>query len=76
MDATLSLSNRTFEISTIFLVVPSSDIPNKRSGVILGQHGFMNQIMVETIPRSILVKRVEEVGETVWGDIRIKAALD
>ena len=76
VDAMLSLSNRTFEISTIFLILPSSDIPNKRSGVILGQHGFLNRIMVETIPKSILLKRGEEVGETVWGEIRIKAALD
>lgn len=65
VDATISLSNRTFEISTIFFVLPASDILNKRSGVILGQHGFLNRMMVETIPRSILLKRGEEIGETV-----------
>ena len=76
VDAMLSLSNSTFEISTIFFVLPVSDIPNQRSGVILGQHGFLNRIMVETIPRLILLKRGQEVGETVWGEIRVKAALD
>ncbi|KAI9780191.1 MAG: uracil DNA glycosylase [Candelina submexicana] len=76
VDAVFSLSNKTFEISTIFLVLPSSDIPNKRTGIILGQHGFMDRMMVETIPRSILLKRGEQIEETVWGEIRIEAMLD
>ena len=76
VDAVFSLSNKTFEISTIFRVLPSSDIPNKRTGIILGQHGFIERMMVETIPRSILLKRGEQIDETVWGEIRIKAVLD
>ena len=76
VDAVFSLSNKTFEISTIFLVLPSSDIPNKRTGIILGQYGFMDRMMVETIPRSILLKRGEQIEETVWGEIRIKAMLN
>ena len=31
--------------------------------------------MVETIPRSILLKRGEQIDETTWGEIRIKAVL-
>ena len=76
VDAVFSLSNKTFEISTIFLVLPTSAIPNKRSGIILGQHGFMDRMVVETIPRSILLKRGEQIEETIWGEIRIKAMLD
>ena len=65
-NAVLSLSNNTFEISTAFLVLPSADIPNKRSGIILGQqHGFTNRIMVETIPKLILLKCGKEIEETV-----------
>ena len=76
VDAVFSFSNKMFEISTIFLVLPSSAIPDRRTGIILGQHGFMDRMMVETIPRSILLKREEEIEETVWGEIRIKAMLN
>jgi len=76
VDAVFSLSNTTFEISTIFLVLPPSDIPNKRTGIILGQHGFIDRMMVETIPRLILLKREEQIEETIWGEIRIKAMLN
>ena len=76
VDAVFSLSNKILEISTIFLVLPPSDIPNGRTGIILGQHGFLDRMMVETIPRSILLKRGQEIEETVWGEIRIKPMLN
>lgn len=76
VDAVVSLSNQVFHISTIFFVLPKSEIPNQRSGIILGQHGFMDRIMVETIPRSILMARGEEIEETIWGQLRIKAKMD
>ena len=76
VDGIFSLSNKILEISTIFLVLSPSDIPNGRTGIILGQHGFMDRMMVETIPRSILLKRGQEIEETVWGEIRIKAMLN
>lgn len=76
VDAVFSLSNKTFEISTIFLVLPPTDIPNKRTGIILGQHGFIDRMVVEMIPRAILLKRKEQIEETTWGEIRIKAMLN
>lgn len=76
VDAVFSLSNTPFMISTIFLVLPTTTIPNKRTGIILGQHGFIDRMMVETIPRSILLKRGEQIEETIWGEIRIKAMLN
>lgn len=76
VDAVFGLSNKTFEISTIFLILPSSDITNKRTGIILGEHGLMDRMMVENIRRSILLKRGEQKEETVWGEIRIKAMLN
>ena len=42
VDAIFSLSNTTFEISTIFLVLPATAVPDKRTGIILGQHGFID----------------------------------
>ena len=36
----------------------------------------MDRMTVETILRSILLKRKEQTEETVWGEIRIEAVLD
>lgn len=76
VDAVFRMSNKSFEISTVFLVLPSSHIPNNRTRIILGQHGFMDRMMVETVPRSILLKLGEHLPETTWGKIRIKAVLN
>lgn len=75
VDAVLNMSNTTFGISTIFLVLPKENMPNKRTGIVLGQYRFMNRIVVEMVPRSILLKRKEKTDETKWGEIRIKAVL-
>lgn len=60
----------------IFTVIPLSSAPNHRSGVILGQHGFLNTIVSSAVPRSILVHRGEEVKENIWGDISLYEYLD
>lgn len=65
VDDIFSLSNTILEISTVFRVLPTSAIPNGRSGIILGQHGFIDRMIVETIPRSILVKRGEELDDNL-----------
>ena len=36
----------------------------------------MDQVVVETVPRSIFLKRGEQIEETVWGEIRRKAVLN
>ncbi|KAL9607087.1 MAG: hypothetical protein Q9167_007968 [Letrouitia subvulpina] len=72
-------SNFVLDISTIFQVTPLDRIPNRRSGIILGQTGFIDQMLYESIPRKILEKRgksVEDsecVEDSEWGDINIKA---
>lgn len=38
---------------------------NKKTGVILGQNHFLDQMMVKTIPRSILRKRGQQPETTV-----------
>ncbi|KAL6716588.1 hypothetical protein ACLMJK_006155 [Lecanora helva] len=75
-DGYFSFSNASIDISTIFLVVPVECIPNRRSGVILGQHSFLDRMMVESVPRAIVMKRGEEVEEGVWGGICVKGYLD
>ena len=75
-DSVFSLSNSTFKITGIFFILPLSSIPNRRSGVILGQHTFIDKLMVELIPRSILIKRGEHVGPRIWGDMNIKAMVN
>lgn len=76
VDASFGMSNSTFQLSTIFLVVSKDTIPNQRSGIILGQYGFMDRMMVHCIPRSILVKRGEADEDTIWGEIHVNAILD
>lgn len=58
------------------MVTPKTKMPNERSGVILGQSSFIDKMVIETTPRSILVKRGEEVKEDFWGEIKVKSMLD
>ena len=76
VDGVFSLSNSIFDTATMFVVLPTSKIPNGRSGVILGQHFFMNRMIIETTPRPFLELRGEEIDDTIWGEIRIKALVD
>lgn len=63
-------------MSTIFHVVPLDKLPNQRSGIIFGQNGFIEKMVTECIPRAIMQRRGEEVEETCWGMINVKAYLD
>ena len=76
VDAVFSFSNTTIDIATMFMVYPTSAIPNQRSGVILGQHCFMDRMVAESIPRSILEKRGETLNEEVWGEIKVQALIE
>lgn len=55
------------QVDAIFGAIPASKLPNERSRVILGQHAFMNRMIMETIPRSIMHKRRERMEDTMWG---------
>ena len=76
VDALFCVSNTVFRIATIFIVLPVSEMPNGRSGIILGQHRFMDRLLVESIPRSILLRQGKQTDETLWGAIHIKALLN
>lgn len=68
VDALFGFSNHAVEISTIFIVLPLSHIPNRRSGIILGQQAFMEMMVVRCVPRYILIAKGEQVADNEWGD--------
>lgn len=72
----VSLSNTFFQMNVPMMVLPASKIPNGRSGVILGQRGFMNRLMVEATPRSILLQEEPDLADDSWGALESKAYLD
>ncbi|KAL9037671.1 MAG: hypothetical protein Q9214_005597, partial [Letrouitia sp. 1 TL-2023] len=76
VSGTFKVPNFTLNINTIFEVTPLDQIPNRRSGIILGQTGFIDQILYESIPRVILEKRGEIVEDSEWEAINIKAYIN
>lgn len=76
VSCAISLSNTTFEMVIPMIVLPVEKIPGQRSGVILGQHGFLNRLAVETMPRAILEKIDIPVGEDIWGLMDLKTFMD
>lgn len=76
VNAWFRFSNHAAEISTIFTVLPISHIPNRRSGIILGQQAFMAMMVVRCIPRYILIAKGEQVADNEWGDIEVEEYID
>ena len=63
VDAYVTFSNSTFRFNTVFTVVPLSDVPNCRSGVILGHHGFIDRLVYTQIPQAVLKRRGEHIKD-------------
>jgi hypothetical protein len=76
VDGVLALSNLSFTFTTIFLVVPTSAVPNNESIIILGQRAFLNRLVCTATPRTILVRRGEDVDENTWGVINLLEWID
>lgn len=77
VDGYVALTNTGFKFQeVIFRVVPPSMVPNSRSGVILGQRGFIDRIVYTATPRAILQSRGEEIGDDEWGVITISEYVD
>ena len=76
VDGYLALTNAPVNFNTVFNVRPASSLPNGRSGVILGQGGFLNRMVWTSIPRIVLEMRGEDVGDNFWGDIHISEYID
>ena len=71
-----AFSGADVQIETVFQVVPATDMPNSRAGVVLGQKAFMDCLAYRSVPRAVLLARGEEVDENVWGDIVVEGVLD
>ncbi|KAI9827981.1 MAG: hypothetical protein M1819_006824 [Sarea resinae] len=69
VDGLLAYSNTDLEFSCIFEVVSTDLVPNRRSGVILGQRTFLDSLVYKSIPRNILIAKGQTVGEEIWGDL-------
>ena len=76
VDAKLQLSNTSIDMSFIARIVPMERMPNRMSGVLLGQVGLINCIEVRQIPRQLLIEDGQEVPEHIWGDLVVEQYLD
>ena len=76
VDGYLALTNASVNFNTVFNVRLASSLPNGRSGVILGQSGFLNRMVWTPIPRIVLEMRGEDVGDDFWGDIHLSEYID
>ncbi|KAI9778262.1 MAG: uracil DNA glycosylase [Geoglossum umbratile] len=76
VSASLRFSNGQIAMAFVMLVVPLDRMPNRFSGVLLGQRTFMDRLQVEMIPRTLLAAREQNIPDEFWGDLLIKAYMD
>ena len=69
-------SNSIIRIDAPFHIMEKESLPNKRSGIILGQHGMIDRMEFQSIPKVILESRGEVVKENEWGDINMISYID
>lgn len=69
VDASIALSNCPVVDEAVAMVLPASQMPNKRVGVLFGQASCIDRLSLRLVPRSILRAKGEEVSEEFWGDI-------
>jgi len=77
VEANIRFSNKDAQLYFPATVIPRSSAPNSFSGVLLGQHGLINRLRYEAIPRLILDKLGLSVGleDSVWGELRLISAM-
>lgn len=76
VDGYLALTNTSVNFNSVFHVRLASSLPNGRSGVILGQSGFLNRMVWTSIPRIVLEMRGEDVDDSFWGNIHLSEYID
>lgn len=72
----LELTNSVFRMDLIAWVVDKECVPNRQSGVILGQKGCIDALQYRSIPRSILEAQGQAVNERLWGDLILESFVD
>jgi len=77
VEANIRFSNKDEQLYFPATVIPRSSAPNNFSGVLLGQHGLINRLRYEAIPRLIPneLGLSAGLGDSVWGELRLLSAL-
>ena len=72
----LEFTNSVLVLDHIAWVVDKEFVPNRRSGIILGQKGFIDSLQLRVIPRSILEAQGQAIDEKFWGDLILESFVD
>ena len=67
----LGFSNRAIDMHMIMLVTKRENIPNHRSGIILGQHAFLDRLSYTSSPAAVLNAKGEHIPDNLWGRIDV-----
>ena len=70
VEASLRFTNADVVVS--FPARVGSHLPNGFSGVLLGQVGLIDSLVVKQIPRAFLQAEGEAVGDDIWGDLVVE----
>ena len=76
VDGYLAVTNMAFRFNAVFKVQSASSLPNSRSGVILGQNSLLNRMAFSCVPRVVLEKQGQVLGDHIWGEINISEYVD
>lgn len=72
----LEFTNSVLRMDLIAWVMDKECVPNRRSGVILGQKGCIDALQYRSIPRSILEAQGQAVDQGLWGDLILESFVD
>lgn len=72
----LEFTNSVFKMDIIAWAVDKAIVPNQRSGIILGQNGFIDAIQHRSVPRTILEAQGQVIDESLWGDLIVESFID
>jgi hypothetical protein len=64
------------DMDCIFTVVNKLNMPNQRSGIILGQHTLLESLQYRVVPRRVLQAQGRHVANGEWGDIIVDGYVD
>lgn len=73
VDVRFSFADQQINMACIFHVVSRTRIPNKRIGVILGQHSCLDHMVYTLTPR-LFIPSISE--DDIWGDLTVHRYID
>ncbi|WEW56689.1 hypothetical protein PRK78_002137 [Emydomyces testavorans] len=75
-DAILAFTNTFINVPILARIIDLDRMPNRRSGVLLGQLTFIDSLYYEMAPRAFLRAQGINVSEDMYGEIKIKGHID